>query len=310
MPDRPPEIALTGRIGIGCEIMAKIFLSPYKSEPVNGSAQVGCGKVFAQLRKALQQGSWPYDGGDDPSFFCRNHSGNALTWGVCRADVRGQLEPGDIVVFFSFSPDSTGVVYRLSAVATVERKIQHSSIFLDPAFGAYRKYFNLLVRPNDKQGKEWIHHEPYAAEPHSDWLNRVAIYRKYSKDGLKVQCATGRVRVGQSVGGNPFVFGHNYVLFSPKPEQTLVLKQPRIVAYAEPPRSEEWKRDTLSRVIWERTFGELRKHKPSCQRTLRLDNKTQHPHSPPARWEVVDHSARQWRNEMIGFLLEHDVGRP
>ncbi len=288
--------------------MPKIFLSPYKSEPLNGGAPIGCGKVFAQLQKALEQDSWPYDGGDDPSFFCRGHSGNALTWGVCRADVRAELKADDIVIFFSFSPDSTGVVYRLSAVATVEQKIQHSAIFFDPAFGVYRKYFNLLVRPNHSQNREWIHHEPYTAEPHLDWLNRLAVYRKYSKDALKAQSATGRVRVGQSIGGTPFVFGNNYVLFSQKPEHTLVLKEPPIVAHAEPPRSEQWRRDKLSKAIWRKTFGELRQHKPTCRRTLRL-NKTQHPHSPPARWEVDDESSRQWRSEMINYLLEQGLGR-
>lgn len=288
--------------------MPTIFLSPYKSEPLDGSSPVGCGKAFSQLQKAIKQSSWPYDGGDDPSFFCRNHSGNALTWGVCRADVRAQLDPGDIVVFFSFSPDSGRTAYRLASVATVEKKIQHSSIFLDREDSAYRKYFNLLLKP-DVQKREWIHHEPYAAKPHSDWLNRVAIYKKYSKDALKAQCAAGRVRIGQLIGGQPFAFGYNYVLFSREPKQTIVLGDPPIVAYATPPKSEDWKRDALSIAIWKRTFGELRRHKPDCQRTLRLNNKTQHPHSPPARWNVDDESARLWRSDIITFLLEHGFSR-
>jgi hypothetical protein len=192
-------------------------------------------------------------------------------------------------------------------VATVRKKIQHSSIFLDPAFGAYRKYFNLLVKPNGNRN-EWIHDEPYADEPRSDWLNRVAVYRAHPKDYLRAQCATGRVRLGQPVGGKPFMVGHNYVLFSEEPEHTIVLKEPPVIAYAEPPRVEQWKQDRRSMSIWDRTFGELRKHKPSCQRTLRL-NKNQHPHSPPARWEVDDKSAQQWRSEMIAFLLRQGLGR-
>ena len=130
-----------------------------------------------------------------------------------------------------------------------------------------------------------------------------------SKDDLKAQCATDRVRVGQSIGGKPFIFGNNYVLFSQEAKQTLILKEPPIIAHAEPPRSEEWKRDRMTRAIWAKTFGELRKHKPTCLRTLRLNNKTQHPHSPPARWKVDDDSADQWRKEMIAFLLSEGLGR-
>jgi hypothetical protein len=111
--------------------MPTIFLSPYKSEPLNDSSPVGCGKAFAQLQKALEQNSWPYDGGDDPSFFCRNQSGSALTWGVCRADVRAQLEPGDIVVFFSFSLENPLFIASLDALVLAQLRAARPQMRLD-----------------------------------------------------------------------------------------------------------------------------------------------------------------------------------
>ena len=44
-----------------------------------------------------------YDWGDDPSFFSAKYmlsDVNRATWGVCRRDVRADLEKGDVVVFF------------------------------------------------------------------------------------------------------------------------------------------------------------------------------------------------------------------
>jgi len=291
--------------------MTTVFLSPYKSELTKGK-RGDCGKAFAPLHRALSQQTWPYDYGDDPSFFCRKNRGGALTWGVCRADVRSQLDPGDIVVFFSFTTSSSEVTYRLSAIATVERKIPQSAIFLDSTFKTYRRYLNLLVKPADGNGKEWIHEEPAAPSPkekHSDWLKRLAIYKKYSRAALEKQCAEEKVRIGQTIDGKPFVFGANYVIFSRSQEHTLVLERPPIVAHSEPPNAEVWQRDSLSKEIWKRTFGELRKHKPDCLRGLRLDDKIQQPHSPPARWTMDGSSAEMWRNETMEYLLHRGLGQ-
>jgi hypothetical protein len=76
--------------------------------------------------------------------------------------------------------------YRLSAIATVERKISQADIFLDPAYAGYRRYLNLLVKPADGNGRRWIHHEPGAPERnwHKDRLSRVAPHRVYDKDDL------------------------------------------------------------------------------------------------------------------------------
>jgi hypothetical protein len=258
--------------------MTTIFLSPYKSE-LSEQKRGGCSKAYAPLHQALSQQKWPYDYGDDPSFFCRKHRGGALTWGICRADVRSQLQPGDIAVFFSFAANSGIVTYRLSAIATVQQKIPQSAIFLDPKVKTYRRYLNLLIKPAGGKGN-WIHEEPAAPSPnegHSDWLKRVAIYRNYSRAALEEQCAMNKVREGQLLDGKPFAFGANYVIFSRTPEHSLVLETPPIVAHSQPPRAEVWRPHSLSEEIWKQTFGQLRKHKPDCLRGLRLDNKIQQP---------------------------------
>src|SRR5580704_9951883 len=102
--------------------MSKIYLSPYTSRLLPDEEVSGCAKSFAPLHAALRKREWPYDYGDDPSFFCRRYLQGALTWGVCRADVRNQVKSGDVVVFFSFTKiEEHDVEYRLSAIATVER---------------------------------------------------------------------------------------------------------------------------------------------------------------------------------------------
>ena len=62
------------------------------------------GEPMEKFKEELS--SWPYDGGDDPSFFCwRRHKnqGGKLSWGVCRPDVRGAVQPGDVVVMDNLS---------------------------------------------------------------------------------------------------------------------------------------------------------------------------------------------------------------
>jgi hypothetical protein len=204
------------------------------------------------------------------------------------------------------------VAYRLSAIATVEQKIPQSAIFLDPEFKTYRRYLNLLIKPADRDGKDWVHEEPAATSPretHSDWLKRVAIYQRYTKTALEKQCAADKVRVDQTLDGKPFLFGANYVIFSRIPEDTLVLKNPPIIAYSESPKAEVWRRDALSQGIWKRTFGQLRMNKPECLRGLRLDNKIQQPHSPPARWTMEEGSAERWRSDLMAYLLAQGRGR-
>ena len=62
-----------------------------------------CSGQYRAVEEAIQQGEWPYDNGDDPSFFVAG-AGGPLTWGVCRQNLRTAIRQGSIVVFFSFTP--------------------------------------------------------------------------------------------------------------------------------------------------------------------------------------------------------------
>ena len=253
--------------------MSKIYLSPYTSTLLPDEQVSGCAKSFAPLHAALRKREWPYDYGDDPSFFCRRTLHGALTWGVCRADVRNQVNPGDVVVFFSFTKIEEQVEYRLSAIASVERKIRQSDIFSNPSYKDYSHYLNLLVRPTDEAGKVWEHYEPGSPKQdwHKDWLHRIVPHKLFSKDELKREAAKNSVSLGSYVDGKQFRFGYNYLLFSGDPSQTLVLERPPTVAHAKPPKAEVWSDDQLSREVFRRTIAEA--HPDGVKRSLRLDNK-------------------------------------
>jgi hypothetical protein len=257
----------------------------------------------------LGKREWPYDSGDDPSFFCRRNLHGALTWGVCRADVRNQVNPGDVVVFFSFTKIDEQVEYRLSAIASVERKIRQSDIFSNPSYKDYSRYLNLLVRPTDEAGKVWEHYEPGSPEQdwHKDWLHRIVPHKLFSKDELKREAAKNSVSLDSYIDGKQFRFGYNYLLFSGDSSQTIVLEHPPTVAHSKPPKAEVWSDDKLSREVFRRTIAEAQPD--GVKRSLRLDNKVQQPHSPPIRWEPKKKSVEEWRNEFIGFLLTEGLGR-
>jgi len=70
---------------------------------------------FLIVETAIRNGEWPYDNGDDPSFYVARKGGR-LTWGVCRQDLPNQIERDSIVVFFSFTHlKNNETLYRLCA---------------------------------------------------------------------------------------------------------------------------------------------------------------------------------------------------
>lgn len=149
-----------------------IYLAPFHSS-FSGYGKSACGKPWGPLSDAVERGEGPYDiPGDDPSLFSRRHHGGNLTWGVCRQQVRNRLRTGDVVVFSSFrnALDVRKVEYRLCAVTTVERKIRQTDIWCAPELRVYRKYLNLLIRPN-RSSDGWEHHEPGAKDAGHMWAN-------------------------------------------------------------------------------------------------------------------------------------------
>jgi len=93
-----------------------IYIACFHSQP--GQDIKRASGQFEVVEKAILAGEWPYDNGDDPSFY-QARRGNPLTWGVCRQNVRNAIQPQDIVVFISFTKAAGAIRYRLCAVATV-----------------------------------------------------------------------------------------------------------------------------------------------------------------------------------------------
>ena len=122
----------------------QIYIAPFHA--VSDISLVSpCGSVAAAFKKSVRLQDWPYDNGDDPSFYAARKFGGQLSWGICRQDVRNKLCPGDIVVFFSFRKfKETGhSEYRLCALTTVERSVSQIDLWRDNSLRSYRRYFNL-----------------------------------------------------------------------------------------------------------------------------------------------------------------------
>lgn len=122
--------------------------------------------------RAVRGGDWPYDAGDDPSFFCARRFEGPLSWGICRRDLRGILEPRDTVAFFAHRKHPDGTVdYRWAGFATVAEKISQTDIWEGQEHTVFRRYLNLLIRPDVGHG--YVHREVHPGRPHPDWLWRL-----------------------------------------------------------------------------------------------------------------------------------------
>jgi hypothetical protein len=97
-----------------------IYVACFHSQP--GQDLRGASGQFEIVEKAIQNGEWPYDNGDDPSFFQARRQ-NLLTWGVCRQNVRNAIRKDDIVVFISFTKIDGRTIYRLCSAARSPMRI-------------------------------------------------------------------------------------------------------------------------------------------------------------------------------------------
>ena len=118
------------------------------------------------------------DWGDDPSFFAAQHflgSVNRASWGVCRPDVRACLDPGDFVVFFCAKPteaEPSRVHYFFVGVATVRETIDRQSIWQEPQYFAYQRFYNVLAKYSGGVPEQYEQFHPY----HKNWSNRLSPY--------------------------------------------------------------------------------------------------------------------------------------
>jgi hypothetical protein len=111
-----------------------------------------------------------YDWGDDPAFFMAKEEfedPNFATWGVCRPEVRSQLKPGDLIIFFCGRQGATREWdYYFIGFGTVKQTLRNrEEIWQNDLYKRYRNFYNILVRDNQQ-------FEPFG-KSHTDWKTRA-----------------------------------------------------------------------------------------------------------------------------------------
>jgi len=220
--------------------------------------------VARYFYQELKGNNFPFDIGDDPSFFAAQYFDSSVTWGVCRADVRRNIRCGDWMIFFAATRqrDGTQTSYSFVGALRVESKLRQTCLFDDRANVPYRDYLNLLVRP---MSDGWEHHEPLFAtdssEAHKDWLWRIIETK-----GLRKNEVIGKYQYDERL---PSLCANNYIVFS-KSESLYLPKPLRVARYQKGDLKETWESEPFAEKLRWLVFGE-------STRGLRTTN-SQQPH--------------------------------
>ncbi len=249
----------------------------------------GCTAQYFAVEKAIRNGEWPYDNGDDPSFYVARRGG-PLTWGVCRQDVRTSISRGSIVVFFAYSSIGHGIVlYRLCAIATVADKVDHRALHRRPAFARSRQlYINSLIRP-DSHGWRYDETNRPRSKRHEDWLWRIADHGRMKKEVF-------RERYGQvyetgwlsekTINNCAPALASNYVVFA----DTFASAEPPEVARALNGQHEHWTNEALRDLTVRIAAARLANHRDYL-RIINPSGRNQYTHHA-ARSGTTSHSCR------------------
>lgn len=270
--------------------MTTIYLCAYHSEHERGILSQSGGQ-YRIVEEAIQRGEWPYDNGDDPSFYVARKVKGRLTWGVCRRDVRQSLAPNDIVVFFSYTTIGSPkmIRYRLCAVATVEEKVDHRAVFSDGRLKNYQdKYINTLVRPGPCVGT-WRHDEGTRPKQHvhQDWHKRAGVTWRGNNFGEEFS--------EEDVSIVPM-----YVVFSDDVKRTFISPNPLHIATAtwrESGEQEVWTPEAASaRALTIGMVGQKRE-------SLRIKNSSHRNVNRHAKFCLEPEAASQWRARLLTELM-------
>jgi len=154
-----------------------------------------------------------YDKGHDPSLLSGakfRNQGGVPTWGVCRADVRNAIRPGDLVVFFAAGHKRQFPIhYYFTGFATVSRKIRQSAIWLPDEFAVYGQYRNPLIRP---RGGGFERSEPGRTPKdwHKDRLWRIVDRKRHDRRGIRSDQAGEFLSAGVECAANHVLFQSHY----------------------------------------------------------------------------------------------------
>lgn len=238
----------------------RIVHAVYISDTPDGNLDFPTSALAKEFRTELAAACWPYDVGDDPSFFSSSKISGPVTWGVCRQDVRNQLQVGDGVMFFALHYDrERGIAnYYFVAVFRVVALLSMNDVFADARFP---KYLNLLVRPKHPG---WEHFEPALPRRHwhDDWMWRVCDHTKLRKQSFLHACSNHQPGNPLLVRGQVVPFAPNYVVFSQEASSSLILERPEYVAtWHRPDEFEIWRTTQRAELIRSLAFrGSTRRH--------------------------------------------------
>jgi hypothetical protein len=92
-----------------------------------------------------------FDWGDDPSFFAAHEllgDVRKASWGVCRPDVRKNLQENDLVVFFCGRHDKAERLWRYYFIGfgTIQARVERADLWKSIAYKPYRSFYNVLAR--------------------------------------------------------------------------------------------------------------------------------------------------------------------
>ena len=122
-----------------------------------------------------------------------------MSWGVCRPNVRWQLQVNDFVAFFCAKqedPPQRGWNYFFVGVGTVGALITRNMLWADPRYRLYRNYYNVLATITHDAPE---HHETFHRY-HDDWARRCeAPYVIFDPSSTRFN-VTSRLRVATYAG--------------------------------------------------------------------------------------------------------------
>jgi hypothetical protein len=268
-----------------------IYVACFHSQP--GQDLRGASGQFELVEKAIQNGEWPYDNGDDPSFFQARRR-NLLTWGVCRQNVRNAIRKNDIVVFISFTKIDGKTIYRLCSVATVAFKMDHRYVWDDPRFKG-KAYLNVLIE-GDANNERWVHSENdrRPGVRHKDWLWRIADHRGVNQGvfnrELHAVYEQDWFSNATTICGRPMRMAENYVVF----RDACTPDNPPEVAYSYRGSSETWTNNSLRQAIFQYADQGTRTNIHTANPTIA------HPH---IRWSMEPDKAMAWKHNLIELLM-------
>lgn len=278
---------------------AAIYLVCFHSE--KPETLRGAAGQYLTVERAVQDGEWPYDNGDDPSFYVVRHGG-PLTWGVCRQDLRNAIPAGSIVAFFSFtSLPNKEVLYRLCAVTTVVDKVDHRVVDRDPCLSPFRHlYINALIRP-EKDGWRYDETDRRPKLRHADWLWRIADHRGMRRQSFEAKYA--QIYRDEWFSEHTVVEGEirlarNYVLFSTAPDETYISPAPPEVAIAVKGNHEDWSNLGLRSLTVDVAAKWLR----SGRSYLRVKNKSGRNVHRQIHFDMPAEQAEKWRADLMAAL--------